>query len=178
MKKILILSTLLFGLLTTTISAKDATVINAEADAAINKFYTKVEGGQDFLSKVKGYLVFPSVLKGGFWVGGEYGEGVLRSGGANQGYYSTTSGSLGLQIGLQQRSVIIAFVSQRAYDNFLAGNGWEGGVGVTANAVTLGATRDLSTLSLENDTVTFVFDEVGLMAGVDAQVGKIEKIER
>jgi len=60
----------------------------------------------------------------------------------------------------------------------LASNGWEGGIGATVNAITLGATRDLSTLSLESDSVTFVFDEVGLMAGVDAQLGKIEKIER
>lgn len=178
MKKLFFLSTILILLSTATLSAKDATVINAEADAAITKFYTKVNGGQEFLSKVKGYLIFPTVLKGGFWVGGEYGEGVLRSGGANQGYYSTTSGSLGFQIGLQQRSVIVAFISQRAYDKFLASNGWEGGIGATVNAVTLGATRDLSTLSLESDSVTFVFDEVGLMAGVDAQLGKIEKIER
>lgn len=52
-------------------------------------FTLKVEGGQDFLSKVKWYLVFPSVHRK-FWVGGEHGEGVLRSGGgANQGHYST-----------------------------------------------------------------------------------------
>jgi lipid-binding SYLF domain-containing protein len=178
MKKLFFLSAILISLSTATLSAKDATVINAEADAAITKFYATVDGGQDFLSKVKGYVIFPVVLKGGFWVGGEYGEGVLRSGGANQGYYSTTTGSLGLQIGLQQKSVLIAFISQRAYDNFLASTGWEGGVGVTANAAIWGATRDLSTLSLESDSITFVFDEVGLMAGVDAQVGKIQKIER
>lgn len=178
MKKIFLVSTILILLLTNTLSAKDATVINAEADAAIQKFYTSVEGGQDFLSKVKGYVIFPEILKGAFWIGGEYGEGVLRSEGANQGYYSTASGSLGFQIGLQQKSVLIAFVSQRAYDDFVAGSGWNGGIGATANAITLGASKDFNSVSFENDTVIFVFGETGLMAGVDANIGRIEKIER
>jgi len=41
--------------------------------------------------------LFPSVLAAGFIVGGEYGKVALRVGGSSVGYYSTTSGSFGLQ---------------------------------------------------------------------------------
>jgi lipid-binding SYLF domain-containing protein len=50
--------------------------------------------------------VFPSVIAAGFWIGGQYGEGSLRVGGSTIGYYSTTTGSIGLQIGAQSKVII------------------------------------------------------------------------
>ena len=52
-------------------------------------------------------LVFPTVLKAGFGVGGEYGEGAMRVGGKTVGYYNTVAASFGFQLGAQARSVII-----------------------------------------------------------------------
>ena len=94
--------------------AKPASVIEAEANAALAVFKTK-PGAEKFLSQVKGYLIFPSVMKGGFIVGGEYGEGVLKVNGQTKGYYSIASGSLGFQAGVQSASYLIAFVSQERW---------------------------------------------------------------
>lgn len=77
--------------------AKSANQLNADVDAAIKKFEKEVTGGAEFLSKVKGYLVFPSVIKGGFILGAEYGEGALRVNGTTKHFYSMTSASLGYQ---------------------------------------------------------------------------------
>src|SRR5665648_449300 len=89
-------------LLSTYSMAEPAAVLDAKANEAIKKFKQKVKGGEKFLSQTKGYLVFPSVVKGGFVVGGEYGEGVLRVNGETKNYYSIASGSVGLQLGLQE----------------------------------------------------------------------------
>ena len=40
--------------------------------------------GQEFLKSAKGVLVFPSVVKAGFIVGGAYGEGAMRAVGARR----------------------------------------------------------------------------------------------
>lgn len=60
-------------------------------------------------------LVFPSVLAAGFGVGGQYGEGSLRVGGRTVGYYSTATGSVGLQIGAQSKAIVFLFMTQDAW---------------------------------------------------------------
>ncbi|HHO42240.1 MAG TPA: hypothetical protein ENN12_02665 [Epsilonproteobacteria bacterium] len=164
--------------LSTPIYAKPAQIISAEADFALRQFYSSVEGSEPFLSKVKGYLIFPSIYKGGFILGGEYGEGVLRVAGSNRGFYSFGGGSIGLQAGLQKRSLVIAFISQRALDSFLNGNGWQAGIDGSLNIITWGSSRDLSTISFQQDAIAFVFGEAGLMGSLSLKSTKITPIKR
>jgi len=173
MKRLLLLFVSI--LLSTNLMAKPASVIEAEANAALAVFKTK-PGASKFLSQVKGYLIFPSVMKGGFIVGGEYGEGVLRVNGQTKAYYSITSGSLGFQAGVQEASYLIAFVSQRALDNFMRSNGWEAGVDGTITLVSWGAGKDISSISYEKPIYGFVFDSKGLMGGVSLEGTKFTKI--
>jgi lipid-binding SYLF domain-containing protein len=76
-------------------AAASAVEIDAEVDAALVRFYQQVPAAKDLASKAKGILIFPSVVKAGFGVGGEYGEGALRVGGASVGYYNTAVASVG-----------------------------------------------------------------------------------
>jgi lipid-binding SYLF domain-containing protein len=57
--------------------------------------------------KAAGVLVFPSVVKAGMLLGGQYGEGVLIVRGNAAGYYNIISASLGFQLGVQSLSIII-----------------------------------------------------------------------
>ncbi|KAF0192761.1 MAG: hypothetical protein FD165_531 [Gammaproteobacteria bacterium] len=75
--------------------AASAQEIDIKVDATIDRFYTSVSGGKDFVSKAKGILVLPSVIKAGFGIGGEYGEGALRIAGKTVDYYSTAAASIG-----------------------------------------------------------------------------------
>jgi len=155
-----------------------AEIIDANANTAIEQFYKEVKGGKAFLSKVKGYLVFPSVVKAGFFVGGKYGEGVLRINGKSSAYYSIAAGSVGLQMGAQKASYIIAFVTQDALNKFIKSNGWEAGVDGAITVAQWGAGTDISTISYQNPIYAFVFGEKGLMYNLNLEGTKFTRLKR
>lgn len=156
--------------------AKSANQLNTDADASIKKFEKEVKGGSSFLSKVKGYLVFPSVIKGGFIVGGEYGEGVLRVNGTTKHFYSMTSASIGYQAGVQEHSVLIAFLSEASLNNFIKSNGWEAGVDGAITVADWGKNKDISSISYEKPIVAFIYGAEGLMLGVSIEGTKFQRI--
>src|ERR1700743_234291 len=61
---------------------------------------------QGLIKRAKGILVFPHVTKGGAGVAGEFGEGALRVNGQNVGYYSLSSASVGLTLGVAKHREI------------------------------------------------------------------------
>lgn len=156
--------------------AKTAAEIDTEVDAAIKKFETEVKGGANFLPKVKGYLVFPSVYKAGFIVGGKYGKGALRVNGITKYYYSLTAASVGYQIGAQKESILIAFISEEALNNFVKSNGWEAGVDGSIAVSDWGASKDITSISYEKPIIAFIYGEQGLMASVSIAGTKFQKI--
>lgn len=155
---------------------KSANQINTEVDAAIQKFEKEVLGGAKFLTKVKGYLVFPSVIKGGFIVGAEYGQGALRVNGVTKYFYSMTSASIGYQLGVQEHSVLIAFLSEASLNNFIKSNGWEAGVDGSITVSDWGKSKDISSISYEKPIIAFIYGEEGLMAGVSVEGTKFQRI--
>jgi lipid-binding SYLF domain-containing protein len=79
--------------------AASAGEINASVNATLDRFYRQIPGARELSARAAGVLVFPTVLKAGFGVGGEYGEGAMRVGGKTVGYYNTLSASFGFQLG-------------------------------------------------------------------------------
>ena len=156
--------------------AKPANQLNTDVDAAIKKFEKEVEGGAKFLSQVKGYLVFPSVIKGGFIVGAEYGEGALRVNGTTKHFYSMTSASIGYQAGVQEHSVLIAFISEVSLNNFIKSNGWEAGVDGAITVADWGKSKDITSISYEKPIVAFIYGAEGLMLGVSIEGTKFQRI--
>jgi len=156
--------------------AKPANQLNADADAAVKKFEKEVEGGAKFLSQVKGYLVFPSVIKGGFILGAEYGEGALRVNGATKHFYSMTSASIGYQAGVQEHSVLIAFITEASLNNFIKSNGWEAGVDGAITVADWGKSKDITSISYEKPIVAFIYGAEGLMLGVSIEGTKFQRI--
>jgi lipid-binding SYLF domain-containing protein len=61
--------------------AASAGEINASVNATLDRFYRQIPGARELSARATGVLVFPTVLKAGFGVGGEYGEGAMRVGG-------------------------------------------------------------------------------------------------
>src|SRR5260221_10720023 len=57
-------------------AAASAKEIDVGADATLQSFYGKVQGGKDFAATAKGVLIFPSIFQAGIGIGGAYGEGV------------------------------------------------------------------------------------------------------
>ena len=152
--------------------------IDAKVDAALKDFYSKVGGGETLAKKAKGMLVFPSVLKAGFWIGGQYGEGALRINGKTANYYNIAGASFGFQFGAQSKSVILLFMTNEALSGFRNGSGWEAGVDGSVALATLGAGGALDTNTLQQPIIGFVFSNKGLMVDVSLKGSKITKIKK
>ena len=94
--------------------AGSASEINAGVNATLDRMYRLIPGTRALAAKAAGILVFPTVVKAGMGIGGEYGEGAMRVGGKTTGYYNTIAASVGFQLGAQAKSVVIMFMAPDA----------------------------------------------------------------
>jgi lipid-binding SYLF domain-containing protein len=177
------LSIALFALVAIAVSAPESHAASArEIDAGVHetleRFFYKVGGARELANKAVGMLVFPSVVKAGFGVGGEYGEGALLIRGRNAGYYNTISASFGFQIGVQARSVIIAFMTPQALDQFRNTAGWKVGVDGSVAIITVGVGGSIDTNKITSPVVGFILDPTGLMYNLTLEGSKISRISK
>ena len=99
---------------------------------------------QPFFKNAYGYVVFPSVGKGGIGIGGAYGKGQVYRKGTVTGTAKLFKATIGFQLGGQVFSEIIFFQDKRAYDEFTSGN-FEFDAAVSAVAITAGAQAKIGT---------------------------------
>ena len=166
-------------LLTQAASAADsAAVLDAKVDEAIKNFQQEVNGGDVFLRQAAGYLVFPRVIKVGIGIGAETGEGALRVAGRSAAYYRTTSGSFGLQLGAQAKSIVIAFMTDESLAQFRASSGWQVGVDGSVALIDIGAGKQINTKNIKDPVVGFVFGSKGLMYNLTLEGTKISRISK
>ena len=130
--------------------------INASANATLHKFVEQYQSAQELGKKAAGALVFPSVVKAGFGLGGAYGEGVLIVHGNAAGYYNIVSASFGFQMGVQAQSVIILFMTEDALNQFEQSSGWKVGVDGSVVVVNLGAAGSIDTDNLTSPILGFI----------------------
>lgn len=158
--------------------AASAREIDAGVSATLERFFYKIAGARELADKSVGILVFPSVVKAGFGVGGEYGEGALRVRGGSVAYYNTVSASFGFQLGVQERSVIIMFMTDEALQQFRKTAGWKVGVDGSVAIITLGAGGSIDTNKITSPVVGFILDPKGLMYNLTLEGSKISRISR
>jgi lipid-binding SYLF domain-containing protein len=133
-------------------------------------------GSRELVGKARGVLVFPSVISAGFGVGGQYGDGSLRVGGSTVGYYSTTTGSIGLQIGAQSKAIIFLFMTEDALDRFRNSEGWSVGGDASVAVLKVGANGNVDTTTATAPVEAFVLTNSGLMAGVTLEGTKVTRL--
>ena len=160
------------------VSAASAKEIDASVDEGLAQFEKEVKGGKSFVDSAKGALVFPGVLKGGFGIGAEYGEGALRIGGKTVDYYNTAAASFGFQMGGQVKTIIIVFLDDNALKQFRDSYGWKGGVDGSIALVTLGAGATLDTSTIKDPIVGFVIGQKGLMYNLTLEGSKFTKLNK
>ncbi|MEC6815352.1 lipid-binding SYLF domain-containing protein [Photobacterium toruni] len=123
---------------------------------ALAHFYNSPQT-QPFFHSAYGYAVFPSVGKGGFWIGGAYGSGVVFKANQAMGFAKLYQISIGLQFGGQAFSEILFFQDKRAYNRFIDG-GMELDAQASAVALTEGASAKIGTagagINAGNDYMT------------------------
>lgn len=159
-------------------AAASAASIDEDVEGALRRFYNHVPGARELVSKAYGVLVFPAIVKAGFGFGGEYGEGALLVNNQWGGYYNSVSASVGFQLGVSQRTVVIAFMTERALTAFRRSYGWKIGVDGSVSIITLGAGASIDTSKIAQPIVGFIFDSKGLMYNLTLEGSKITQISR
>lgn len=158
--------------------AASAEKIDRDANAALRVFQEEVSGSEVFLNQSAGYLVFPRVIKVGFGLGAETGEGALRVGNTTVDYYRTTSGSFGLQLGAQAKSIVIVFMTKEALNKFRNAEGWKVGVDGSVALIDIGAGKTIDSQNISDPVVGFIFGSKGLMYNLTLEGTKFSKLKK
>jgi len=156
--------------------AADAAAISRDAHAALNTLYESELVPRLLREKAKAVLVFPSILKAGFIVGGQGGNGALIENGKTVAYYNISAASYGLQAGIQEFGYAMFLMTDSARAYIDKSKGWEVGVGPSVVVVDAGAAKSLTTTTAKDDVYAFIFSQKGLMAGIGIQGSKITRI--
>ena len=158
------------------LTAKSMNEIDAAIEASLARFTTEIQGGESFLEGARGVLVIPRMWKAGVVLGFEFGEGALIVDDVKVQYYQALTTSLGIQLGVGSKDLIILFFDDTAMDNFLYSSGWEVGVDGAVALFTIGAAGAADTNTFKDPIVGFVFGQKGLIAGISMEGTKFTKI--
>jgi lipid-binding SYLF domain-containing protein len=158
--------------------AASAAEIDRDVDFALQKLYDKIPLARKLANEAKGILVFPSILKAGFMLGGQYGEGALRIKGKTASYYNNVSASYGLQLGAQSYGYALFFMTDSALEYLQRSEGWEIGMGPSIVIIDEGVAKSMTTTTARDEVYAFIFDQKGLMGGLGLQGSKITRIEK
>lgn len=167
-----------------TARAEDAEVIEARVNLALGKMYAQIPGSRDLATRAKGILVMPDVIKGGFIVGGSYGEGALRINDPEigyektAGYYSIGAASVGFQAGLQQTSHALFFLTDDALAKFQRADGWQVGLDAEVTFPDKGLNLGTDSTTAQSPVIGLVFGGDGLLLGASLEGAKYSRILR
>jgi lipid-binding SYLF domain-containing protein len=156
--------------------AASASEINRNVTQALTTLYKNTPGAKALADQSKGVLVFPSIIKGGFIVAAQYGDGALRKRGRTVGYYRSIAGSVGFQAGAQSFGYVLFFMDDASLKYLNRSGGWELGTGPSLVVLDKGFAKNLSTTTLRKGVYAFIFDQKGLMGGIGIQGSKITRI--
>lgn len=152
--------------------------LDADAKAGLESLYQSSPAAKALGAQAKAILVFPKVLKAGFVIGAQAGDGALLQGGATVGYYNIAAASYGLQAGVQSFGYAMFLMTDSAVEYLRTTSGFELGVGPSIVVVDAGMASTLSTSTLQSDIYAFTFGQTGLMAGLGLQGTKITKVKK
>jgi lipid-binding SYLF domain-containing protein len=157
--------------------AASASEIDGKATAALKTLLDGNPGAQTLAESAKAILIFPDIVKGGFMVGGQVGNGVLRKAGKSVAYYRSFAASYGLQAGVQSFGYVLMFMDDESLAYLDTSEGWELGVGPSIVVVDEGMGKSMTTTTLKKGVYAFIFSQKGLMAGMGIQGSKITRIK-
>lgn len=152
--------------------------LDAEVRATLKKLYQERPAAKELGRNAKGVLVFPTVVKGGIGIGGEFGDGALLVNNRIKAYYRTISASIGFQFGAQARSQVIMFMTNDALRNFQNSKGWEAGVDGSVAIAEFGAGGTITTETAKAPIIGFILDNKGLMYNLTLEGSKITRIDK
>lgn len=156
--------------------AASASSIDRDARSALDRLYKNTAGAKALADKAVAVLVFPSIVKGGFIIAGQFGDGALRKNGKSVAYYRSLAASYGFQAGVQAYGYVLFFMDDASLQYLDNSEGWELGVGPSLVVLDTGFGKNISTTTMQKGVYAFIFDQKGLMGGAGIQGSKITRI--
>ena len=153
---------------------------SARLDARVNATHqyllANYPSSAALVQNARGVLYMPLMTEAAFGIGGAYGQGALRIGGATVDYYSATQASVGFQAGAQQYAHVLIFQTDEALASFRAASGWVAGAdayyAIPQGGMVLGA----DTITAQYPVIAVIFGQAGLMAGAAIEGTKYSRI--
>ncbi|WP_281982032.1 YSC84-related protein [Thalassorhabdomicrobium marinisediminis] len=158
------------------IGGAGAAVIDSRVDSTLNHMYATYPGTRDLANKASGMLVMPVITQAGLGVGGSFGRGALRIGETTVDYYSAASASAGLQVGGQQFSSVLFFMTPEALTDFRRASGWAVGANVEYALNDTGESLRAETTTSLAPVIAVVFAQAGFRAGATIEGTKYTRI--
>jgi len=152
--------------------------IDSHVSAALEEMYATFPGSREFAADAVGLLVVPNITKAGFFVGGSYGEGALLIGGATVDYFSFASASFGLQIGAQQSTQVLFFLTSEALREFRMSDGFQVGLIAEFAGQNEGGNFGISSTTSNRPILAIVFGQQGLILGASLEGAKYSRLVR
>ncbi|MGI9341871.1 MAG: YSC84-related protein [Gammaproteobacteria bacterium] len=157
---------------------------NAKYAEAFKKF-SETPPIASMIAESYGWALFPTIGKGGFFVGGAFGKGRVYAGGIHVGNSSMAQATIGFQLGGTAFSQLVLFKNRDAFEEFTSGK-FTFGAEASAVAINAGAQARANTAGTSTSAsdpapggaaqgswtggmATFVFAKGGLM--YEASIG-------
>jgi lipid-binding SYLF domain-containing protein len=128
-----------------------------------------------YIKKAKGVVIFPQIIKGGFFIGGSGGTGVLlvrdneNGTWSNPAFYTLGSVTFGLQIGGEAAEVVMLAMNQKAVDSLLSSSMKLGGdASIAIGPIGAGAKGSATIPAVTADFLSFAKTK-GLYAGLNLE---------
>ncbi|MBP0482904.1 YSC84-related protein [Sagittula salina] len=158
------------------VGSSNAATIDARVDQTLGSLFSNYPGTRDLANKSVGMLVMPLVTEVGLGFGGGGGNGALRVGGATVDYYSMVKASGGLQIGAQQYSHVLFFMTSEALQNFRRSPGYAAGANVFYATPSQGENLNAETTTSLAPVIAVIFGQSGLRVGATLEGVKYTRI--
>ncbi len=150
--------------------------IDARVVSTVNFLYSTYPGTRDIGARAAGMLVMPLVTEVGLGLGASYGRGALLIRETPVDYYSSAAASAGLQIGAQQFSHVLFFMTQDALLQFRTSPGWAVGGDVEYAIAGEGETLRAETTTSLSPVIAVIFGQTGLRVGASLEGTKYTRI--
>lgn len=157
--------------------ALDRGKLAREGNKALNQLESEDDRARALAPRARGILVFPSIIKAGFIFGGQGGDGVLFEHGRVAGFFNLAGGSWGLQVGGQDFSYALFFMTRSALNYLHSSHGWTLGTGPGITVINQGVGGNADIRTLTQDVYAFPFNQKGLMANLTLEGTKISRID-
>ncbi len=159
------------------IGAGGGTKLDARVAESERFLVSRYPGTQDLINRAAGVLWVPLMTEAALGLGGgAYGRGALKIKGATVDYYSAAQAQIGLQIGAQQYSHALFFMTDAALADFRSARGWALGADAKFASPEGGASFGADSTTTLEPVQALVFGQSGLIAGAAIEGIKYTRI--